>query len=241
MTLDANRSATLKRLHANSSTLELLRSSSLSSVSRMNVTEFYFSCHDYASAELVFQTNECPLDVSLWNALLSAYTNNFRFVEALQLFDQLNCNSHFVDAIKRFDEFPQRDVGCWNAVISCYFKDGKAKTALKTFDKMKELGFEPNSVTFTVVVSSCTRLLNLKRGKEIHRDLIVDSLSLGPVAPFDVVACFLAIGMSIIMTSWTENYRDPLERKDLLTQFSVAAVAIALDEKIVLLGAIQSI
>lgn len=55
---------------------------------------FYFSCHDYASAELVFQTNECSLDVSLWNSLLSAYTNNFRFVEALQLFDQLNCNSH---------------------------------------------------------------------------------------------------------------------------------------------------
>ncbi|KAA0035543.1 pentatricopeptide repeat-containing protein [Cucumis melo var. makuwa] len=109
----------------------------------------------------------------------------------------------FVDAIKLFDEFPQRDVGCWNAVISCYFKDGKAETALKMFDKMKELGFEPNSLTFTVVVSSCTRLLNLKR---------VDSLSLGPVAPFDVAACFLAIGMTIIMTSWTENYRDPSER-----------------------------
>lgn len=188
---------------------------------------FYFSCHDYRSAELVFRTNDSPLDVSLWNALLSSYTKNFRFVEALQLFDQLNCYSHvrpdcytypvvlkacgglgrvvygrrihnhliktgliwdvfvgssmmnmyakcdlFHDAINLFDEFPQRDVGCWNAVISCYFKDDKAETALKMFDKMKDLGFEPNSVTFTVVVSSCTRLLNLERGKEIHRELI---------------------------------------------------------------------
>ncbi|KAA0063703.1 pentatricopeptide repeat-containing protein [Cucumis melo var. makuwa] len=137
-----------------------------------------------------------------------------RFVEALQLFDQLICNSHvrpdfytylvvlkacgglgsslmnmyakcdqFVDAIKLFDEFPQRDVGCWNAVISCYFKDGKAETISKTFDKMKKLGFEPNFVTFTVVVSSCTRLLNLKR---------VDSQSLGPVIPFDAAACLLS-------------------------------------------------
>ncbi|KAI7995624.1 Molybdate-anion transporter, partial [Camellia lanceoleosa] len=44
---------------------------------------------------------------------------------------------------------------------------------------------------------------------------LVDSLSLGPVAPFDADACFLAIGMSIILSS-------P-------------------DEKIALLGAIQSL
>ncbi|XP_023513314.1 pentatricopeptide repeat-containing protein At5g27110 [Cucurbita pepo subsp. pepo] len=194
---------------------------------------FYFSCYDYRSAELVFQTNDCPLDVSLWNALLSAYTKSSRFVEALQLFDQLKSHSHvrpdcytypvvlkacgglgrvvygrrihnhliktgliwdvfvgssmmnmyakcdqFHDAVNLFDEIPQRDVGCWNAVISCYFQDDKPEAALKMFDKMKELGFEPNSVTFTVVVSSCARLLNLGRGKEIHRELIDRSVLL---------------------------------------------------------------
>ncbi|KAG6570414.1 Pentatricopeptide repeat-containing protein, partial [Cucurbita argyrosperma subsp. sororia] len=194
---------------------------------------FYFSCYDYRSAELVFQTNDCPLDVSLWNALLSAYTKSSRFVEALQLFDQLKSHSHvrpdcytypvvlkacgglgrvvygrrihnhliktgliwdvfvgssmmnmyakcdqFHDAVNLFDEIPQRDVGCWNAVISCYFQDDKPEAALKMFDKMKELGFEPNSVTFTVVVSSCARLLNLERGKEIHRELIDRSVLL---------------------------------------------------------------
>ncbi|KAI9110784.1 hypothetical protein K1719_018222 [Acacia pycnantha] len=38
-----------------------------------------------------------------------------------------------------------------------------------------------------------------------------------------------------------ENYGDPAENKDLLTQFKGAAVAIASDEKIALLGAIQSL
>ncbi|KAJ9173771.1 hypothetical protein P3X46_016876 [Hevea brasiliensis] len=71
--------------------------------------------------------------------------------------------------------------------------------------------------------------------------LLVDNLGLGPVSPFDAAACFLAIGMAIIVSTWTENYGDTSENKDLLAQFKVAAVAIASDEKIALLGAIQSL
>ncbi|KAJ9679971.1 hypothetical protein PVL29_021766 [Vitis rotundifolia] len=47
--------------------------------------------------------------------------------------------------------------------------------------------------------------------------------------------------MAVILSSWSENYGDPSESKDLLTQFKGAAVAIASDEKIALLGAIQSL
>ncbi|KAL7146093.1 hypothetical protein ABFS83_06G018000 [Erythranthe nasuta] len=72
-------------------------------------------------------------------------------------------------------------------------------------------------------------------------NFLVDSLNLGPVSPFDAAGIFLAIGMAVILSSWTENYGDPSESKDLLTQFKGAAVAIASDEKIALLGAIQSL
>ncbi|KAF4394566.1 hypothetical protein F8388_020391, partial [Cannabis sativa] len=48
-------------------------------------------------------------------------------------------------------------------------------------------------------------------------NLLVDSLSLGPVAPFYAASCFLAIGMAVILSSWSENYGDPSESKDLLT------------------------
>ncbi|XWS38171.1 hypothetical protein CRYUN_Cryun19dG0107200 [Craigia yunnanensis] len=47
--------------------------------------------------------------------------------------------------------------------------------------------------------------------------------------------------MIIILLSWTETYGDPSESKDLLTQFRGAAAAIATDEKITFLGAIQSL
>ncbi|GKD91291.1 molybdate-anion transporter-like protein, partial [Tanacetum coccineum] len=59
-------------------------------------------------------------------------------------------------------------------------------------------------------------------------NLLADIASLGPVAPFDAVACILAIGMAIILSSWGENYEDPSDNKDLLSQFKGAAVAIAL-------------
>ncbi|GMP70663.1 hypothetical protein CsSME_00029423 [Camellia sinensis var. sinensis] len=95
------------------------------------------------------------------------------------------------------------------------------------------------SLTFSKAIFLGNGLVAILSG--LFGNMLVDSLSLGPVAPFDAAACFLAIGMAIILSSWTENYGDPSENKDLLTQFKGAAVAIASDEKIALLGAIQSL
>ncbi|MFQ6665541.1 hypothetical protein Gotur_032249, partial [Gossypium turneri] len=102
-------------------------------------------------------------------------------------------------------------------------------------------GFEQQwlSLTFSKAIFLGNGLIAILSG--LFGNLLVDSLSLGPVAPFDAAACFLAIGMAIILSSWTENYGDASENKDLLTQFRGAAVAITSDEKIALLGAIQSL
>uniref|UniRef100_A0A2P2LRM4 Molybdate-anion transporter n=1 Tax=Rhizophora mucronata TaxID=61149 RepID=A0A2P2LRM4_RHIMU len=102
-------------------------------------------------------------------------------------------------------------------------------------------GFDPQwlSVTFSKAIFLGNGLVAIMSG--LFGNVLVDTLSLGPVAPFDAAACFLAIGMAIILSSWSENYGDPSENKDLLTQFKGAAVAIASDEKIALLGAIQSL
>lgn len=188
---------------------------------------FYFSCHLYDSASLVFKTMGNPLDISLWNGLMAAYTKNFMFIEALELFEKLlrypymgpdsysypsvlracgglsrvdygkmvhahlvktgflsdvvvssslvslyaKCNL-FGCAIQVFDEMPDRDVASWNAVISCYYQHGQPEKAVELFNKMRHAGFDPNSVTFTVVISTCARLLDLERGKEIHKELI---------------------------------------------------------------------
>ncbi|KAH0870112.1 hypothetical protein HID58_077134 [Brassica napus] len=76
------------------------------------------------------------------------------------------------DSVQVFDEMPERDVACWNAVMSCFCQSGEAEKAMEFFDWMERSGFEPNSVSLTVAVSACSRLLCLERGKEIHRKYV---------------------------------------------------------------------
>ncbi|XP_048446265.1 pentatricopeptide repeat-containing protein At5g27110 [Pyrus x bretschneideri] len=198
-----------------------------------NLIDFYFSCHFYDSAKLVFQSIENPTGISLWNGLMTAYTKNFMFNEALDLFGSLlrypylcpdsytypsvlkacgalgevsmgkmihnhlikigfvsdivvasslvcmyaKCNI-FEFAIRLFDEMPERDVACWNTVISCYYQDGQARKAIDLYEKMRNSGFMPNSVTLTTVISSCARLSDLERGVDIHKELIKSRLVL---------------------------------------------------------------
>ncbi|KDP35999.1 hypothetical protein JCGZ_08394 [Jatropha curcas] len=87
------------------------------------------------------------------------------------------CNL-FECVVQLFDEMPDRDVASWNTVISCYYQCGKAEKALEVFGKMRESGFEPNSVTLTTAISSCARLFDLERGKEIHREIIKNGMVL---------------------------------------------------------------
>ncbi|KAF9606135.1 hypothetical protein IFM89_023188 [Coptis chinensis] len=75
-------------------------------------------------------------------------------------------------AICLFNEMPEKDVPAWNTVISCYYQDGQPEKVLDMFERMKSLGFEPDSVTFTTVFSACTKLSELDRGRKIHEDLV---------------------------------------------------------------------
>ncbi|MCD9642339.1 hypothetical protein HAX54_029068 [Datura stramonium] len=83
-----NVSTSLKRgklLHQKIVTLGLQSNIILSK----NLINLYISCQDFHSAKLVFQNLENPLDITLWNGLMAAYTKNHMFNEALELFDKL--------------------------------------------------------------------------------------------------------------------------------------------------------
>lgn len=88
-------------------------------------------------------------------------------------------------------------------------------------------GFEQQwlSITFSKAIFLGNGVVAILAG--LLGNTLVDALALGPVAPFDAASCFLTIGMFVILFTWTENYGDPSENKDLLTQFRGAAVAIA--------------
>ncbi|XP_054799478.1 pentatricopeptide repeat-containing protein At5g27110 [Prosopis cineraria] len=192
-----------------------------------DLINLYFSAHLYDYAKYVFCSVENPSEISLWNCLMAAYTKNFMYSEALDVFEKLlanpclkpdfytypsvlkaygakgriGCGQIFQAcliktglitdvvvgssllsmyakcngleyAIKVFDELPEKDVACWNSVISCYYQSGKFEEALQYFEVMKRCGFAPDSVTITTAISSCAKLLDLDRGREIHKELV---------------------------------------------------------------------
>ncbi|CAI6008926.1 unnamed protein product [Closterium sp. NIES-65] len=102
-------------------------------------------------------------------------------------------------------------------------------------------GFEAQwlSVTFSSAIWLGNGLIAILSG--LLANSLVTSLALGPVAPFDAAALVLLLGGAIITATWPENYGDSTDSKGLLAQFHAAASAIASDEKIALLGAIQSL
>lgn len=95
------------------------------------------------------------------------------------------------------------------------------------YDVSVQKGFDPQwlSITFSKAIFLGNGLVAIVAG--LFANFLADNMGFGPVAPFDAAACFLAIGMAIILSSWGENYGDSSDSKDLMTQFKVAAKAIA--------------
>uniref|UniRef100_A0ACD6A2K8 Uncharacterized protein n=1 Tax=Avena sativa TaxID=4498 RepID=A0ACD6A2K8_AVESA len=60
------------------------------------------------------------------------------------------------EALRTFDEMPERNSISWNAVISAYSHYGQAKNAIRMFEGMLRYGFKPDSVTFLSVLSACS-------------------------------------------------------------------------------------
>lgn len=69
------------------------------------------------------------------------------------------------DAVKSFDEMPDRNVASLNAAISGFSQNGCFREALKVF-KQSVIGlFRPNSVTVASVLSACE---SVEHGMEMH-------------------------------------------------------------------------
>mgnify|MGYP000279396884 FL=1 len=80
-------------------------------------------------------------------------------------------------------------------------------------------------MTFSKAVFFGNGLIAILSG--LFANFLAETLSLGPVSPFDAASCVLAVGMAIIVYTWSENYGDASDNKNLLHQFKTAASAIA--------------
>ena len=93
--------------------------------------------------------------------------------------------------------------------------------------------------TFSQAVFLGNGLMAILSGLFAHS--LVETFSLGPVAPFDAAATVMIVGGIIISSTWSENYGDSSSKSPASDVFKKAALLIASDAKIALLGAMQAL
>lgn len=93
--------------------------------------------------------------------------------------------------------------------------------------------------TFSKAVFSGNGLMAILAG--LVANTLVGTMKLGPVAPFDASALVLVVGGVAIALLWGENYGDTRANHGLDHQFKAAAAAVLGDQRVALLGAMQSL
>ncbi|XP_015571628.2 pentatricopeptide repeat-containing protein At3g24000, mitochondrial [Ricinus communis] len=99
-------------------------------------------------------------DNSVGNALITMYMKS-GFVQ---------------DGIRVFDTMTNRDLVSWNALLSGFYDFETSDQGLRIFCQMLMEGLVPNLYTFVGVLRSCSSLLNVWFGKQVHAHIIKNSL-----------------------------------------------------------------
>ncbi|OAY74600.1 Pentatricopeptide repeat-containing protein [Ananas comosus] len=90
------------------------------------------------------------------------------------LVDMYAKNGAIFDALKVFEEMPERNTATWNAVICGLAHHGHATEAIELFWEMKRLKFQPNDVTFVGVLSACCNGGLLELGRRVFGSMEED-------------------------------------------------------------------
>ncbi|XP_024544786.1 pentatricopeptide repeat-containing protein At3g63370, chloroplastic-like [Selaginella moellendorffii] len=108
--------------------------------------------HDLA-AKLGLESN-----VVIANALINMYGKCGRIAKARDLFDRMK----------------RRSIVSLNTIISAYALNGCGFQAIDLYKKMAELeqqNFQPNDITFVVLLDACGSVSSLEIGLELHREI----------------------------------------------------------------------
>ncbi|XP_062215793.1 pentatricopeptide repeat-containing protein At1g05750, chloroplastic-like [Phragmites australis] len=123
--------------------------------SRVNVQNalihMYSSCLNVIAARRLFNSGKC-LDHFSWNSMIAGYLKN----------------GHVEDAKALFDAMPDKDNVSWSTMISGCVQNNQSSEALTVFDNMRTHGIKPDEVTLVSVISACTNISALEKGKSVH-------------------------------------------------------------------------
>ncbi|KAI3857569.1 hypothetical protein MKW98_028833 [Papaver atlanticum] len=98
-------------------------------------------------------------DVFSWNVMLSAYS---------KMGDTGNLRA-------TFDKMPARDSISYNMTITGLVGSGCCVSGLGLFVRMQREGFEPTEYTYVSALNACSKLLDLRRGKQVHGRIVTSN------------------------------------------------------------------
>ncbi|XP_077240908.1 pentatricopeptide repeat (PPR) superfamily protein [Tasmannia lanceolata] len=131
---------------------ETVMATVISSCAHLGVLEQGERAHDYV------MRNNLTVNMILGTSLVDMYSR---------------CgNIH--KAIRVFKELPERDVLSWTTAITGLAMHGYAERSLKYFSHMVRMGLTPRDITFTAVLSACSRGGLVERGFELFESMRKD-------------------------------------------------------------------
>lgn len=107
---------------------------------------------------LVLKSMVFAADVAIGNSLIDMYAK---------------CGS-LLDSEKVFWNMSSLNIVTWTTMISCYGAHGKGEKSLVLFNKMKDCGIQPNSVTLTAILASCSHAGYINEGWRIFQSIVSD-------------------------------------------------------------------
>ncbi|XP_057828968.1 uncharacterized protein LOC131040127 [Cryptomeria japonica] len=97
------------------------------------------------------------INAFLGTKLINLYANCGAFMHARLIFDKLKT---------------KRNPILWNSMIKEYVLQDFCEEGFALYDEMQKMGLQPDKFTFPFVLKACGSLVDLKRGKEVHSNII---------------------------------------------------------------------
>ncbi|XP_024539905.1 putative pentatricopeptide repeat-containing protein At1g69350, mitochondrial [Selaginella moellendorffii] len=102
--------------------------------------------------------NDNRIDVLLANSLIDMYAKCGSLDESWMVFERIHPK--------------QRTISSWNSIILAHAESGEEEQAMELYSQMKDLeNFQPDAVTYFVVLKACGNLAALETGKKICNEI----------------------------------------------------------------------
>ncbi|KAJ0937702.1 putative tetratricopeptide-like helical domain superfamily [Helianthus annuus] len=96
------------------------------------------------------------------------YANVFVATALIDMYSKCGYAKH---ARNVFNVTPFKNIASWNAMIGCYGKHGMVDSAIELLDKMEDENVQPNQVTLTCVLASCSHGGLVNKGLTLFKSM----------------------------------------------------------------------